>query len=373
MADRDYYEVLGVPRGSSPEEIKAAFRRMAALHHPDKNPNDPTAAERFKELNTAYQVLGDQNRRAMYDRFGHKAESPGSPFGAGGPFQGGVVDINDLNLDGMLGDLLGAFGFGKGDKGDIKHVVDVTFEEAAFGCEKEVTYERVVTCVDCNGSGAAPDARLETCKECGGRGRQRMQQGFIPIAVERSCAACRGRGKIPSAPCKSCKGSSLTAEKHTLKVQIPAGVDSGEVKLVRGAGNRPRADRAAGDLELDVHVGEHAFFRRDGDDVLCTVPVTFPQATLGAEVDVPTLDGRGKLRVPPGTQSGTVLRIRGKGIPRRAGMGRGDALVEVKLEIPTQLTDAQRELVEALAKELGEEVQPFQRTFVEKLKALFGA
>lgn len=371
---RDHYEVLGLSRGATPDEVKSAFKRLAALHHPDRNPGDPSATDRFKEVAAAYQVLGDAQRRSMYDRFGHRAESVGSPFGAGGPFAGGVVDMSDLNVDGILGDLLGVFGVGKGDRGDIKRDLEVSFEEAAFGCEKELRYDRIVACGDCTGTGAAKGSPPITCAACEGRGRVRFQQGFFPIAVERTCSQCRGRGQVVRDPCRECRGSGLVTSESTLKINLPAGVEPGATKLVPGAGNRPRADKSPGDLELTIRVAAHPFFRRIGDDVACQVPITFAQAALGGEVDVPTLDGKGKLRVPPGTQPGHVLRVKAKGIPKRgvASGARGDQLVEVQVEVPSVLTEKQRELIEALAKELGENPQPQQRTFLEKLKNLFG-
>jgi molecular chaperone DnaJ len=372
MSQRDHYDVLGVRRDASPEEIKSAFKRLAARSHPDRNQDDPSAHERFKEINLAYQVLSDANRRGMYDRFGHKAEEPGSPFGAGGPFPGGFVDISDIAIDGILGDLLGVFGVGRGDKGDIKRELELTFEEAAFGCEKSMRYDRVVACTDCRSTGAAPGTSPEPCGACNGRGRVRFQQGIFPIAVERTCSRCRGTGRTVKTACGTCRGSGLVSAQESLKVTIPAGVDAGATKLVTGAGNKPRPDRAAGDLEVQIQVRPHAFFRRDGDDVLCTVPVTFTHAALGGEVEVPTLDGKGKLRVPSGTQPGSVLRIKGKGIPHRGGMGRGDQRVEVAIEVPTQLTDRQRDLLAELARELGEDVQPQRRTFMSKLRDLFG-
>lgn len=372
MPPRDHYEVLGIPRSASSDEIKAAFRKLAAQHHPDRNSGDAQSAERFKEINGAYQTLSDPQRRAVYDRFGHRGEAPGSPFGAGGPFAGGVVDFSDIAIDGILGDLLGVFGVGRGDKGDIQRDLTLTFEEAAFGCEKELTYDRVTPCGDCSGTGSAPGSKPDTCSACNGRGRVRFQQGIIPIAVERFCSRCRGSGKVVTVPCTTCNGAALAKSTSTLKVTLPEGVEDGATKLVSGAGNRPRPDRPAGDLELRIKVAAHPFFRRDGDDVLCAVPITITQAALGAEVEVPTLDGRGKLRVPAGTQPGHTLRIKGKGIPKRMGVGRGDQHVEIAVEVPTTLTDRQRALFEELATELGSASQPSQRSFLDKLKELFG-
>jgi molecular chaperone DnaJ len=370
QSQRDHYEVLGVERTASYEEIKASFRRLASQHHPDRNQNDPHAAARFKEVNAAYQVLSDSQRRALYDRLGHRAEEPGSPFASGGPFAGGVVDLGDIALDGILGDLLGVFGVGRGDRGDIKHEVEVSFEEAAFGCETEVSYRKVVSCNDCHGSGAAPGSAPEVCGACNGRGRTRFQQGLFPIAVERTCSKCSGTGRIVTRPCQSCSGKGLAVKDATVVVTLPAGVEDGAKKSVPGAGSKPRQDRNPGELELTIRVRAHEFFRRVGDDVVCAVPITFAQAALGGEVEVPTLEGRGKVRVPAGTQPGNVLRLRNKGIPSRT-VGRGDQRIEVTLEVPTQLTARQRELIEAFAKELGEEVQPQRRSFVEKLRDLF--
>jgi molecular chaperone DnaJ len=372
MPQRDHYEVLGVRRDATPEEIKSAFKKLASQCHPDRNQNAPAAHDRFKEVNLANQVLSDENRRSMYDKFGHRAEEPGSPFGAGGPFPGGYVDISDIAIDGILGDLLGVFGVGRGDKGDLKRELELSFGEAAFGCEKVMQYDRLVSCADCSGSGAAAGTVPEPCSACNGRGRVRFQQGLLPIAVERSCSRCRGTGRTVRHACSSCRGSGLVTVSETLRVSIPAGTEGGSSKLVPGAGNKPRADRAPGDLELTISVATHPFFRRVGDDVLCTVPVTFAHAALGGEVEVPTLEGKGKMRVPPGTQPGTVLRIKGKGIPHRGGLGRGDQRVEVAIEVPTQLTDRQRQILEELAKELGEDVQPQRTTFMDKLRDLFG-
>jgi molecular chaperone DnaJ len=369
---RDHYEILGVQRTATADELKVAFRKLAVQYHPDKNPGDPSAGVRFKEINASYQVLSDPQRRAMYDRFGHRAEEPGSPFSTGGPFAGGVVDISDIAFDGILGDLLGVFGVGKGDKGDIKRELEVSFEEAAFGAEKQMRYERVTPCADCRGNGSAPGSVPETCSACNGRGRVRFQQGLLPLAVERTCSRCRGAGHIVRDPCSGCRGSGLVTSTNTLAVTIPAGVESGATRLVEGGGNRPRADKSPGDLEITINVRPHPFFKRAGDDVVCTVPITFTQAALGAEIEVPTLEGKGKMRVPAGTQPGATLRIKAKGVPHRGGLGRGDQRVEVMLEVPTQLTASQRALLEQLAHELGEDVQPQQRSFMERLRDLFG-
>lgn len=363
---RDPYEVLGVGRHASQADIKSAFRRLAARHHPDRNPGDPGAQTRFQEINQAYQILSDPQKRAAFDRYGPAAFQPGG-VAQSGP---GFVDLS--GLDGIFGDILGAFGFRTGDRGDLKKRVRISFDEAARGCDKQVGYERVDVCERCSSQGAEPGTPVSTCGACGGRGRVRFHQGMLPIAVERVCSHCRGRGRVPSTPCRDCQGTGLRVRMRTVEVNIPAGIESGASRLVEGGGNRIHADRPPGDLELIVEVAPHPFFRRVGDDVVCNVPVTFAQAALGGEIDVPTLDGKVKLRVPPSTQPGTVLRVRGKGIAHRLRAGRGDQLVEVTLEVPTSISPRARLLIEELGRVLGEEVQPQQKTFVEKLKSLFG-
>ena len=369
---RDPYEVLGLERSASEADVKAAFRKLAQKFHPDRNPDDTTAHEKFKELNAAYQLLSDPQKRAMFDRFG--AAGVGGAGGGGGapgnPFD--FVDLGAMGIDGLFGDLLRNFGIRTGDRGDLRKEVSLTFEEAAFGCEKDLTYERIEACGDCRGSGSAAGSSGEICAVCSGRGRVRFQQGMLPIAVERPCNRCRGTGRIVTNPCARCQGAGLVGKPHTVTVTIPPGVEHGATRLVERGGNVPRVDRPAGDLELIIAVQSHPFFKRIDDDVVCSVPVTFPVAALGGELEVPTLEGRGKLKVPAGTQPGAVLRIKGKGIPRRVRGGRGDQLVEIALEVPTRLTARQRELVEQLARELGEDVQPQQKGFMDKLRELFG-
>ena len=361
---RDPYEVLGVSRAADEAAIKAAFRKLAIQHHPDRNPDDPEAQGRFKEINQAYQILSDADKRAAYDRFGEQAFRPGG---------GGVPDVSDLGgLEDLFGDLLGAFGFRSGERGTLRKTVEIEFEEAARGVEKQVTYERIDLCSRCNGRGGEPSARFEACGACGGRGRVRFQQALFPIAVERPCSRCRGSGQIPSVPCSACGGNGLTKSERKLEVSIPAGIESGSVRVVDAAGNRTRPDRSAGDLELVIEVRSHPFYKRSGDDILCKVPISFSQAALGGEVEVPTLDGPVRLRIPPSTQVGTVLRIRGRGVPHRLRGGRGDQLVEVTLEIPSRLSERARVLIEELGHELGEQVQPQEQSFMEKLKGLFG-
>jgi molecular chaperone DnaJ len=364
---KDPYELLGVSRSATADEIKSAFKKLAAKHHPDKNPDDADASQRFKEINAAYQILSDPKKRAVYDRFG--AAGLGGA-GAGGPFGGIPVDFGEIHVDGIFADLLEALGIRIGERGDVQLEAQVSFEEAAFGCSKTLSYERVVPCADCDGSGAARGSELGPCTACNGRGRVRYQQGVFPIAVERSCSRCGGQGRVVLTPCAACRGTGSHGKHEQIEVAIPPGVETGSTRRVAGKGNATR-NRRTGDLEVVVRVKPHPLFRRSGDNVVCTLPITFPQATLGDEIEIPTLDGKGVLRIPPGTQPGTTLRVKGKGIPRRVVGGRGDQLVEVHVEIPTTLTDRQREIVVELSKELGESVQPQRRSFIEKLRDLF--
>lgn len=371
---RDPYDVLGVDRSATQDEIKSAFRKAAVQHHPDKNPDDPTAQQRFKEINAAYQILSDPQKRAAFDRLGAAAFDP--TMAQGNPFGGVQFDMSDLNIDGIFGDLLGALGIRVGNQGTLQREVRITFGEAAFGCTKEVTYERVEGCTDCSGTGAIPGSKMERCPACQGRGRVRFQQGVLPIAIERPCSRCHATGRIVVDPCKTCRGAGLVGKPRTIEVTIPPGIENGTVHVVERAGNTVRADRAPGDLELTIRVQPHEIFRRYGDDILCAIPISVPLAALGGEIEVPTInpegDGKGKLRVPPGTQANTVLRVKGRGIPKRLG-GRGDQLVEVKIEIPTKLTDEQKELLLKLAATLGETIEPASEpSFMEKLKNLFG-
>ncbi len=367
---RDPYEVLGLPRNASGDEVKAAFRRLASQNHPDRNQDDPTASARFKEINQAYQILSDTDRRAAFDRSGGMTEQPGSPFGPGGPFPGGVVDLGDIAIEGILGDLLGVFGVGKGDRGDLKLELELEFAEAAFGAQKTLRYGRIILCEDCRGSGSAPGTVPVSCSGCSGRGRVRLQQAMFPLAVEKTCAKCNGTGRSVMYPCPGCKGKGLVKQEHEVVVSIPPGVEDGASQVVPRAGNRPRPDRPAGDLLLTIRVKPHPFFRRIGDDVVCKVPISFAQAALGADIEVPTLEGKGRLKVPAGTQPGSVLRIRQKGIPR--GGSRGDQRVEMQVEIPERLTPRQRALMEELAKDLNVDTMPEQRGFIDLLKNLFG-
>lgn len=358
---RDLYEVLEVDRRADPDEIKAAFRRLAARHHPDRNPDDPEAQERFQTINHAYQILSDPLRRKQYDLFGPRAFAPGG--------FGGQVDFG--NIDALFGDLLGALGLKANRRGIETARVTLSFVEAALGCTKEVQYDQVDHCAECHGSGGERGTASKTCGACQGKGKVRYRESILPLATERSCSRCSGRGRIPNEPCRQCRGRGLARARRSLAVQIPAGIVSGGVVSVEGAGSRPRAGEAFAKLEVKCEVVSHELFTRDGDDIRLKVPVSFVQAALGGEVLVPTLEGKVRLRVPPGTQPGTVLRVRGHGVPRRLGPGRGDELVEVVVEVPLELGPRARTLIEELGRELGESVEPQERSFVEKLKNLF--
>lgn len=365
---QDPYDVLGVERDASTDEVKSAFRRLAQRFHPDKNPGDDGAQQKFKEINAAYQILSDPEKRAVFDRFGDAGPSGGAGFD--------ISDLGNINMDGIFGDLLRGFGIRTGERGDIKKEIVVTFEEAAFGAEKELTYERTEGCKDCHASGSAPGHAKETCRACGGRGRVRFQQGLFPVAIERPCPKCYGTGKLVTHPCKTCGGAGLVSVARTVEIAIPAGIENGSTRTIERAGNMQRPERLPGDLELAISVAPHPFFKRSGDDVVCSVPISFVRAALGGECEVPTLEGKGTLKIPPGTQPGTMLRIKGKGIVRRSRSGRGDQLVEVTVEVPTALTTRQRELLQQLDGEIDSEVtdesKPQEKGFVQKLKEFFG-
>jgi molecular chaperone DnaJ len=365
---RDYYEVLGVSRAASEEEIKKAYRKLALRYHPDKNPeNRRDAEERFKELVEAYQVLSDGERRSLYDRFGHAAFEQGG--GAGFDFNAGFEDI--------IGDLFGDFfGTGRGSRGrsrrgqDLRYELEIGFEEAAFGCEKTIEVPRLSACETCGGRGAKPGTTPRTCPQCRGSGQVRFQQGFFSIA--KTCGHCNGQGTIIAHPCPTCGGGGVQRRTHQLSIKIPAGVDTGSRLKLRGEGESGPNAGAAGDLYVVLHVREHPLFVRDGTDVVCEVPVSFAQAALGVEIQVPTLDGPAKVKVPAGTQSGQAFRLKGRGIADLNGYGRGDEIVRIVVETPRKLSARQRELLEEFARLSGEEVHPLSQSFLEKVKAMLG-
>ena len=370
---RDYYEVLGVSRDASPEEIKKAYRKLARQYHPDVN-KAPDAEQKFKEIREAYEVLSDPEKRARYDRYGHEDPAAGSG-GAGG--MGGFTgaDFGDL---GGFGDLFDMF-FGTGPRRDpnapqrgedLRYTLTVEFREAVFGKETEITVPRTETCDVCHGSGARPGTRPETCGVCRGTGQQETVQHtpFGRIVNRRTCAACGGRGRIVRERCGSCGGSGRVRRMRRINVRIPPGVDEGSQLRISGEGEAGLRGGPPGDLYIIIRVKPHDFFEREGDDIYCEVPLTFVQAALGDEIEVPTLTEKVKLRIPPGTQTGTYFRLKGKGVPRLRGYGAGDQHVRVTVVTPTNLTEYQKELLREFAKTLGEETHDRQKSLFERMR-----
>ena len=369
---RDYYEILGVSRSATEDDVKKAYRKLALKYHPDRNPDDRhEAEERFKEISEAYQVLSDPERRSLYDRFGHAAFEQGAPGGAGFDFGGNFEDI--------IGDLFGDFfgtGRTRGGRGrmrrgqDLRYDLEISFEEAAFGCEKTIAVPRLSTCDTCRGRGAKPGTSPRTCPQCRGSGQVRFQQGFFSIA--KTCGHCNGQGTIIANPCPSCEGSGVQRRTHQLSIKVPPGVDSGSRLKLRGEGEAGANAGMSGDLYVVLGVREHPLFVREGTDVVCEVPLSFAQAALGAEIEVPTLDGKARAKIPAGTQSGQVFKLKGRGIPDLNGYGRGDEVIRVLVETPRKLSPRQRELLEEFARISGEEVHPLSKSFLEKVKSMLG-
>jgi molecular chaperone DnaJ len=373
MAKRDYYEVLGVSRGANETEIKSAYRKLAIRYHPDKNPGDDAAEEKFKEAAEAYSVLSDAEQRARYDRFGHagvssSASAQGS-WGAQG--FGGIEDI--------LGDLFGfgdVFGgrSGGGRRGaaqrgaDLRYDLEMTLEEAAEGMTAQLRVPRLEACETCKGSGAAAGTQPETCSGCNGTGQVRYQQGFFSVA--RTCGQCRGTGRVIRTPCEQCKGAGRVEREKQIEVKIPAGVETGSRLRLAGEGEAGAQGGPAGDLYVVIHVKEHELFERQGNNLYASVPITFAQAALGSETTVKTLDSQQELKVPAGTQTGTIFRLKGHGMPVLGGRGRGDLFVSVTVVTPTTLTREQRKLLEQLAQI--EEKDLSDKGLMDKVRNIFG-
>ena len=374
---RDYYEVLGVQKGASEEEIKKAYKKMARKYHPDLNPGDKDAEEKFKEVNEAYEVLSDSEKKARYDQFGFAGVDPN--FGAGGGGYGGGAGFDF----GDLGDIFGSFfggGFGGGQtrrnpnapqRGEsIRMNLTISFEEAAFGCEKELELDRYESCETCRGSGAAPGTSPETCPDCGGSGvvQTRRQTPMGVFASTAPCSRCGGRGKIIKEPCKDCRGSGVVRRRRKIQASVPAGIDNGQTISIRGQGHAGKNGGPAGDLLVTITVRPHELFRREGTSVLCEAPITFPQAVLGAELEIPTIDGKVKYDIPEGTQTGTTFRLKGKGIPALNGRGRGDQYVTVYIETPRNLNREQKEALKKFAEAVGENNYEERKSFFRKFK-----
>ena len=371
---RDYYEVLGVAKGASDDELKKAYRKLAKQYHPDLNPGDTVAEARFKEVNEAYEVLSDKDKRARYDQFGHAGVDPN--FNPGGGFGGFGGDFGDIDLGDIFGSFFGGGGFGgqrqtrsgprKGES--LRASLTITFEEAAFGCEKEINLTRSETCEDCHGSGCAQGTTAEVCPQCRGTGQVRVQRGGggMFFTTTATCDKCRGTGKIIHQPCGTCRGEGKIRRQRRITVKIPAGIDDGQAVSLRGQGGAG----ATGDLIVAVSVKPHPRFRREGNTVLLEQPVSFLQAALGAELTIDTIDGPVKYTLPEGTQTGTTFRLRGKGIPDLSGRGRGDQYVTVKVQVPTRLNAEQKEALRAYGAAMGEgpAVEP---SAAENIKSFF--
>lgn len=369
---RDYYEVLGVQKGASDTEIKKAYRSLAKKYHPDVNKDNKEAEAKFKEASEAYEVLSDSDKRARYDQFGHAGVDPsaaGGGYGAGG--FGGFGDMGDI-FESFFG------GFGSGGSRRASHVhhgrtirqsVTITFEEAAFGVNKTLNISRMETCTSCGGSGAKKGTSPETCQACHGTGQVRESMGFF--TTSRPCGVCRGTGQIIKEPCEQCRGSKLVRKNHKIDVKIPGGIDSGQAISLRGQGDHGTGGGVPGDIIVSVIVQPHPVFERRGDDVYCTVPITFVEAALGAELEVPTLDGKVKYSIPEGTQSGTMFRLRDKGVNHLNGRGRGDQIVTVKIEVPKNLNEEQKNILRSFATSTGEKNYKEKQRFVDKIKKHF--
>jgi len=374
MAKRDYYEVLGVEKGAEIEEIKKSYRKLAIKFHPDKNPGDKAAEESFKELSEAYEVLCDPQKRAAYDQYGHAAfDRRAGGFGRGGfhdPFE---VFREVFGGGSIFDELFG--GGGRQDASqpqrgeDLRYDMELSFEEAAHGCEKEITVTKEDKCDVCGGSGAEPGSRVKNCSTCGGRGQVVTSRGIFSIA--QTCPHCQGAGRVVEKPCKGCRGSGRRERTSKITLRIPAGVDT--ASRLRSVGNGEAGFRGGppGDLYVILHVRPHEIFQRDGDDLLCEIPIGFVQAALGAEIEVPTLDGKTSIKVPAGTQPGTMFRLKNKGMKNIQGYGHGDLHVRINVEVPTHLTSTQKAKLQEFAELCNGNENPMSRSFFEKARNLF--
>src|SRR3954470_13390109 len=376
---RDYYDVLGVGRAATDEEIKRAYRKLAVKFHPDKNPDDPHAEEKFKELGEAYDVLMDANKRAAYDRFGHAAFAQGTA----GPGAGGFHDPFDIFREVFGGGGGGGGGifetfFGGGATADregrqrgsdLRYDMQITLEEAAFGVDKEIEVRKLDTCAKCDGKGAEPGSRTINCPACGGRGQVISSRGFFQVS--QTCPRCRGVGQIIEKPCRACDGEGRAENSSRIKLKIPAGIADGSRLRSSGNGEAGIRGGSAGDLYVVIHVKEHTIFQRDEDNLYCEVPISFTLASLGGEIAVPTLEGKANLKVPAGTQGGQVFKLRGKGVVNVNARDRGDLLARVLVEVPTRLNSEQRQKLEEFGALCGEENTPLHKSFFDRAREFF--
>jgi molecular chaperone DnaJ len=381
MAKRDYYHVLGVERSATPDEIKKSYRKLAVKFHPDKNPGDHTAEEKFKELGEAYEVLSSPDKRAAYDRYGHQAFSQGGMGGGGGmhdPFEvfrevfGGGRNGGGI-FDGIFGEAFGGGDAGeRGGRGrgsDLRYDMRITFQEAARGVEKEIEISKLQACDTCHGSGAEPGSKVTTCPTCGGHGQVAVTRGFFNIA--QTCPKCRGAGQVIEKPCHTCRGDGRVEKNSKIKIKIPAGVEDGTRLRSSSQGEGGVRGGAAGDLYVVLHVEPHELFQREGTDLFCNVPISFARAALGGEIKVPTLEGSAILKIPAGTPSNKVFRLRGKGMPEVHGRGVGDLHVKIYVEVPTRLSPEQKSRLEAFAESCDEDTHPEENSFFRKAKDFF--
>jgi len=376
---RDYYEILGVDRGVSEEDLKRAYRKLAVKFHPDKNPDDSTAEEKFKEVGEAYEVLSDASKRAAYDRYGHAAFQGGMGGGGGGggfhdPFEvfrevfsggGGGGGI----FDHIFGGGGGVDSSGRQRGSDLRYDLQISLEEAARGCEKEIEIRKLDACDPCGGSGAQKGSKAVTCPTCRGRGQVVVSRGFFQVA--QTCPACHGTGRIIEKPCHSCQGEGRVEKTSRVKIKIPAGIDSESRLRSTGGGEAGLRGGGPGDLYVVVHIKEHEVFTRNGMDLNCEVPIPFTTAALGGEIRVPTLNGAVSLKIPAGTQSGSTFRIRGLGMPAIQGTAKGDILTYVQVEVPSRLNGEQRGVLQKFAELCGEENNPINKSFYDRVKSFF--
>ncbi len=380
MADkRDYYEVMGLNKSASDDEIKKAYRTLAKQHHPDLNPDNKEAEVKFKELNEAYEVLSDSDKKSRYDQFGHAGVDPNFGGGAGGgsPFRGGGFDINDI-FDSFFG---GGFGGSRQRSNpnaprrgsDCETTINITFEDAAKGCAKNIDYQQIEGCAECSGSGAEKGTQPKSCPNCGGTGQVKINQRtpFGVIQSAQSCERCKGAGKIIEKPCKTCDGKGRVRRKKSIEVNIPAGIDDEQVLNVTGKGNAGANNGPNGDLHIFINVRPHPIFQRRGNDVWCDMPITFTQAALGAEVTVPTLDGKVSYQVHEGTQPGDVFKLKGKGIQHLHGRNRGDQFVKITVEIPKNLSKKQKDILKEFDNATDDKNYQKRKSFFSKIKELF--